>query len=441
MLAETGQLRSTKSRLGNGRRRHMLWRGGLLVLALLVSTGTVVALASAPTAGQGVYRDLYLPVALVGFEGIHEPVSTARPPTETPTQAHETPVPTDTDAPTAAPTETSGPPPTPTLPWTEVEHSTSADSIIMQIGWTETDQPGEVWEEMNGTPWLTLYGDGRLIAGHKLLGIDRKLYDEHVDEYHIQLWLRKLAHEILFFHMPGKYEHPRGAKPVMHVYVNTHGGENLVQFRGYENYERFPVPEEPDHLRIEMLTELLRDIEAYTTETMRQRYDAEWYTILAQRTHPQMLPNPPRWRHRLNVYAIATAAPTAASNYVDKVVGHKFVKADLGKEVFDYVVPVAQEWWPYFNPAAEFNANARSHAVGARQEVPGGSIFLPAEKRSFWYRSDPGSGTPPYALLGVKERLDEFIWPGAVTWPFGPERANRPFGLRAPSVRLQPPDC
>ena len=63
---------------------------------------------------------------------------------------------------------------------------------------------------------------------------------------------------------------------------------------------------------------------------------------------------------------------------------------------------------------------AGSIVVLAVLAVVGLKLFLPAEKRSFWYRSDPGSGRPPYVLLALEQRLDELVE------PFGIARARDP---------------
>ncbi len=395
--------------------------GHLVAVATVaaVSFAAAVWLTGCPTA-DAAYSDLYFPQLLDRHEGQYPDAPTAVPPTETSVPTVPTAAPTGTN--TAGPSPTQSPPPTPTLPGAEVRYPTTPGTIVMQIGWTETDQPGEVWEEMNGTPYFTLYGDGRLVAGRKLLDRRHDLFDGHVDEYVIQSWLRRLTYDIKFFHMREEYEHHRGSKPVMHVYVCTTGGENWVRLRGFINWEEYEEPDEPDRFRVNMLTEFVRDIEEYSAGHLEEPYVAEWYTVLAQRTNPQMLPGKlPRWSGSVNVHAVAAAAPTAASNYVDKVVGHKFVSGDVGKQIDDFVTPISEAQWMFYNLAAEFSAGGRSHAAGARREVAGGSVFLPEEKRDFWYRSDPGSGRPPYLLTEpqpslLPERLTNFIAARLSNW-------------------------
>lgn len=374
-------------------------------VAISVSVAVTIALgiATAPASGAGDFGDLFFPLALSNFAGPYRQAPTAVPPTATQPPPSRTAAPTATG--TATPTE--GPSATPTLPGEAVSHSAGAGTIILQIGWTATDQAGEVWEEMNGTPYFTLYGDGRLIAGHELLDRKQNLYVGQVEEYFIQRWLRTLKYGVDFGSLKEVYENPRGSKPIIHVYSDSGAGRNRVEIRGFRNWEDHDAPGEPDQQRVKALAALVRDMEAHVTARLLEPYDAEWYTILAQRTHPQMLPDPPRWQGPVSPFAIAFAAPTAASNYVDKVVGHKFVDADLGKEVKDIVVPVADSTWVFYNRAAEFTAGGRSHAVGARQEVPGGSLFLPRDKYDFWYRSDAGSGRPPYPFASpIGERLE-----------------------------------
>ncbi len=392
--------RNTKREL----RTRLALVGGLLAIATIAALAT----ATAPVAGQGAYTDLYMPLAMSGSEmlsGQGEPpfVPTLVPPTVTSTS---TPLPTATNTlpPTDGPTATEGPLPTPTLPGAPVTYPTDPDTIVMQIGWTATDQIGEVWEEMNGTPWFTLYGDGRLIAGHTLFDRKQELFDGQVDDYRIQLWLRHLTYDVGFFTLKRVYAHPRSTKPILHFYVNTRGGYRRVSLQGFRRWETHEAPDEPDRANVVMLAQFARSLEEYVADRLENPYSPTWYTILAQKVNPKMLDTAPRWQGKVNVAAIAAAAPTAASNYVDKVVGHKFVKADLGKEVQDYVVPFADEMFPFSNRAGYFSAGGRHHSVGARQEVPGGSQFLPDQDRSFWYRSDPGSGRPPLADI-LEERM------------------------------------
>ena len=277
------------------------------------------------------------------------------------------------------------------------------ETIVLQMGWTQNNQIGEVWEEMNGTPWFTLYGDGRVIAGHELLGRDHALYQGRVTESDIQGWLRRLTYDIGFFSLRERYEHPYRPKPSMHVYVNTRGGSHRVTLAGFESWEERDVESEPDRHRVKQLVTLLRAIESFSAAGIDTEYEAERYTILAQMVQFGNLADPPAWSGGVNVWGIATAAPTAASNYVDKVVGHRFVDAPLGKEVREIVWPLADQWFPFWNRAMEFKVAGRTHAVGARQEVPGGSPFLPDGDRQFWYRVDPGSGTPPLSVRPAAE--------------------------------------
>jgi hypothetical protein len=122
------------------------------------------------------------------------------------------------------------------------------------------------------------------------------------------------------------------------------------------------------------------------------------YTVLAQQMYgfEDLASQFDSWEHELNVRAIAEAAPTAASNYVGKVVGHRFVEGNLGLQIRDAVRPQWEFWFGAENMAAPYSIGGRPYAVGARQEVPGGSRFLPNEgfdtRGSFWYRRDPGSG-------------------------------------------------
>jgi len=89
------------------------------------------------------------------------------------------------------------------------------------------------------------------------------------------------------------------------------------------------------------------------------------------------------------------------------VVGHRFVDTETGLEVQSLTIPLATQWFSFYKRAMEFKAGSRPHAVGARREVPGGSMFLPQMpnaggwaggvdiRRSYWYRRDAGSGSCP----------------------------------------------
>jgi hypothetical protein len=393
-------------------------RGRLVAATCLVLAAGIVnhAWATAPTA-QAAGTAIHLPLSLQRFGAPFANAPTVRPVTQSPTAAATATSagPTATLTPYASPTL--GPTPTPTLPGNAVEYPTDAKTIVLQIGMTNLDDPGAVWEEMNGTPWLTLYGDGRVITQHTLdpskAGYDRAqtLYVGTVSEYTIQLWLRTLVYDVGFFGLKDDYVHGRGSKPEVHVWLNATGNSKRVGLRGFFSFERYRAAEFPaDKDKIMALVALVRSLERDVRSTgaypITQGYEPECYTIIAQKSEgADYLADPPRWDGSVNVAAIAEAAPTAASNYVDKVPGHKFVDAALGSEMRALVLPVAEKWFPLNLRASEYLAGSRRHVVGIRQEVPGGSMFLPLLpnaggwaggtdlRRSYWYRRDAGSGS------------------------------------------------
>jgi hypothetical protein len=390
----------------------------LLLLAALPSLiAALLTLSHAPWPVSADEGGIFLPVGVNRFAGPFEPARTAMPPSATIVpEATRTPtdLPPGTPVPPGTPSATlgAGPTPTPTLPGTAVEYDTDAKTIVLQIGVTDTDEQGAVWEEMNGTPMVTIYGDGRVIGAHMLHpNLDQNLFEGRVSDYTLQLWLRALVHEVGFYTMKDDYQHSQGSKPEVHVWLNTKAADKgkRVSLRGFYTFERRGARDYPaDEAKIKALVEVVRSIEAAVQGTgdggATVPYTPECFTILAQKTQG-FLSNPPTWEGDVNPVAIAMAAPTAASNYIDKVVGHKFVDTATGLEVQRLVVPAAMEWFPIFKRAAEFDAGGRPHGVGARREVPGGSMFLPQMpnaggwaggvdiRRSYWYRRDAGSGS------------------------------------------------
>jgi hypothetical protein len=79
----------------------------------------------------------------------------------------------------------------------------------------------------------------------------------------------------------------------------------------------------------------------------------------------------------------------------NRLPGHLFVDRGIGRQAWDVVQPVADARWTFYSRAAIFAFDGVHYAVGARQEVPGGSRFLPEDLLGRWYRADEGSGEPP----------------------------------------------
>ncbi|MFQ5460543.1 MAG: hypothetical protein ACE5EL_07085, partial [Anaerolineae bacterium] len=345
-----------------------------LVTGLMAAAAGIIAALAAgtsPAAGQaGDGPDLYLPAAANRGQ-FHAPgpmptATNTRVPVYTATSG---PSPTRTPEPSATPTTQ------PTPPGGYVGYPKEAGTIVLQIGYTETDQPGEVWEEMNGTPWFTLYGDGTVIAGHDLPDRAQPLFTTQVDEEQIEVWLRELSFGINFYNFPddpAALEHPGSlGKPVMHFYMNTTGGRGRrVEIRGYRHWERRPVQGHPYAAAITRLMAFARTLEAWNGDNLTAEYEPEDYTLIVQHQNPKLLPEAPPWPS-IGLRAIAAAAPTAASNYVDRVPAHKFVGKTFGEDLRAIVVPEADTTWGIYNQAAEFDQGGRHYAVGIRKELPG----------------------------------------------------------------------
>jgi len=392
------------------------------MLALALATATV-ALARpgtrSPAAAQGsIFRDLYLPLVQNRFDepyptpavATHPPAAATEPgatapPTATRPPASATAPPTGTRVPaTATHTPTIGPTPTPTLKGGVVPHPTDADTIILQIGFQETVDISQVWEEMNGTPWFTVYGDGRVIAGRKLDGRlqpdnRQELLEGQASEDDIQRWLRALTYDAQFFTLQGPYQHPANPKPWIHTYANVSGGDRRVSLYGFRNWVRaevdpdlMPPEQRPDLPKVKELVKVVLDINTFV-DRLSTPYVPECFTVIIQEQAQDLLEDPPTWSHSINARAIATAAPTAASNYVNKLPGHKFVNRETGLEVREIIVPLAEEWFPGEKLAMEFKSGREHYGIGARQEVPGGSPFMPENYHRIFYRRDPPSGS------------------------------------------------
>ena len=404
-------------------------------LSLVVAVSSLAALYAAlgqqsPVAeAQAGDERAYLPLVMRRFEGpfpkapagattVPEPTAdatagatagttaAATAMTAPPTTAPPTTAPTTAEPGTAEPTATGGPTPAPTAAGEAVRFPRNPDAIILQIGRTDTAQTTQVFEEMNGTPWFTLYGDGRVIAGRELFDNLQPLYVGTVDEDTLQRWLQRLTHDVGFHGLGTDYHHPRAATPEVHVFLFTNAGAKRVSLRSFKQFEQLGVPETvPEAERVQALVAFVRALEAELTAgaapPSATPFAPDCYTVLAQQMYgfehltSQFKP----WSHSLNVRTVAQAAPTAASNYIGRVVGHRFVNGELGREIQAVVEPQWLHWFPLESRGAPFSIGGRPYVVGARQEVPGGSRFLPNEgfdtRGSFWYRRDPGSGACP----------------------------------------------
>jgi len=266
--------------------------------SLWLAVGATISLWTAP--GPTVEADepgVFLPFGARHFDGRYVPALTAVPqePTATATDA-----PRETPTPSASPTD--GPTPTPTMPGTAVEYSHEPGDIVLQIGTTDTDEISSVWEEMNGTPLITVYGDGRVIAAHGLKGnLDQELFEGRISEYTLQLWLRVLVHEVGFYQMKDDYQHPRGSKPEIHVWLDTmeRSKGKRTSLRGFFEFERRGAPDgEPDEARIQALVQFVRAVEAAVQGTddgaALDPFTPECFTILAP-IHP---PGKAEWGSR-----------------------------------------------------------------------------------------------------------------------------------------------
>ncbi len=353
--------------------------------------GISFAVLSAPARGQPAQPaqgpqslSVYLPAsmkkgALVGVRPL--PSATRRPPA------------TATEGPTSTrtPLNDASPTPSTTPAGGDVGHADD-DTIILQIGITETDQPSGVWEEMNGTPWFTLYGDGTVIASKLLPDPAQALFTARVSEEQIQVWLRELSYGVNLYNFPDDptlIEHAGSlGKPVLHFYMNTTGGrDKLVELRGFRHWERRPPDDHPWRAPITRLLGFTRGLEAWGQANLTTPYEPEEYALIVQHQNPELLPEAPPW-DGIALNPIAMAAPTAASNYVDHVPAHKFIGAAFGRELQAIVEPEWRATWGIYNLAAEFDQVGRHYAVGIRQELPGESLFLPAFKRANWWRRD-----------------------------------------------------
>jgi hypothetical protein len=405
--------------------RHSSLRPRRWVLAGLAAAAVAVtglALASPGRVNADVFmpmlmkaQDRTFPVAATGHPTALAPTGTYEPPTLTPDPSQPTPTlrpPTRTPRPTNTPlpTDTPGPSPTPTLGGEDIPHSSDPYAIVLQLGWTDmfSGQFTDVWEQMNGTPWVTVYGDGRIIASKGLPNREQDLLVGHVDEYYLQLWLRTLAYDVSFFDLPqDSYVHPSNPKGHLRVFAEVDAGYKRLDIAGMSSFERRPPPEGPNMpiLRLQGVISFARTLERWVNDNLSEPYAAEGYTLIAQEEKYQKPSFPlPRWTHKLNIKTIADREPTPKGNSPDKPPGHETLDKATGEEVRAIIIPEADKVWISENRAAMFAYGGRNYVVGARQEVPGGSQFLPDDFRAKWHSGGILPPRPPSAIEPAHQR-------------------------------------
>jgi hypothetical protein len=183
------------------------------------------------------------------------------------------------------------------------------------------------------------------------------------------------------------------------VYVRTDDGWKRVTIRGWTYWASYDAPDVPGGFTVKRLAEHIKDIEAQMAARLTERYYPESYTILSQQLRPPLRTEAPEWPvPGVDIAAIADSAPLAPPSPVDRLVGHAPVDGGVGRLIWDLVVAEADVAFPFDNRAAQFGMYGRAFGVGARQEVPGGSPFLPPYISEIWYRTDRARPGPP--LLG-----------------------------------------
>jgi hypothetical protein len=406
-----------RSHAAGGRRIGLRLAGVVGALAI----GCVLALLQrAPAAAQS-ESPIYLPASLkrAGFPRVSPPTTVA--PSNTP---FSTVAPTSTGpTPTRTPENTITPTPRPTTGGGHVGHPDGSE-IIFQIGYTESDEISETWEEMNGTPYFTLYGDGRVIIQQAIPDAEKDLFEGRVDEETVQTWLQEMVYGVRIYNIADDADlgHPGSlGKPVLHVYVNTTGGGGKrMRIPGFIHWRQREVREHPFNASIQRLMGLMRELDTWAETEATVPFEPESYTLIVQWAWPELLTTAPPWEGP-SVRHIAFAAPTAQSNYENHVPGHKTLDSEQGPEYEALVRPEWERSWVIYNVAAEFKLGSEYFDIGVRREVPGGSMFLPDVTRRDWYRRDVG------AAPGVPSLLDPRHWDAL------PDRWFRRTGLFYPA--------
>jgi len=370
-------------RLSRGPRRV-----SLAVVAAIALTAAC-PLGSAPRAparaqSPGPVADrLYLALVLRDGPG---PGGFAPPPTAAVTPG---PSPTASATPEPSATPTATPTPAPTIDARRVVYPTEPGTIVLQVGQSETEQDGPAWEEMNGTPYLTVYGDGRVLASPRLHAAVDVLHEVRVDDARIQSWLVPITYDVQLFTLAERYDHPDSDHFAAHVYVRygpDEGQSKRVSIGGLRRWLDDPLPDVPDAARVRLLAERLVALGAFTTG-LDAPYAPEQYTVIAHEINGTG--TAPRWPLGLDVLAISNAAPLRPSDgNPHGPPGHRVVDATVGAEVRATTVADARRDFPGFNFAARYRVGSRYVVVGARPEVPGGSLFLPRRLHEQWYRRD-----------------------------------------------------
>jgi len=389
---------SARGRVPMTPRADIVARSALLALAAAVSLTAAAAAAAtvhgagarqagSSPAGTSLQPDEVEPFAVhvpLVMRGAHLPAL--------PAPATAEPTPRESATPSATPYIDPLPPtptPGPTRDPRRATYPDDADAVVLQIGRTSTDQPGEAWEELNGTPYFTLYGDGRVVASQRLLGWDQKLYETRVDDEQMQRWLVPLNYDYRIFVMKDEYRHPDLPRFDAHVYMRF--GEDEAAFKrvtigGYPRWTRDPLPDVEDAELVRAVAEWMAALETFTT-ALDEPYAPDEYTVLSMEVRPIGSPVP--WSLPIDIAAISDRAPLrTGAGYVHGPPGHLTVDAAAGAPAREQTVVDAARDFPGYNQAAEYSARRRVFAVGVRPEVPGGSLFLPQRLHERLYRKD-----------------------------------------------------
>lgn len=302
-------------------------------------------------------------------------------------------LPTAAVSPTTGPSATAGPPtatPTPTPDPRRVDAPTAAGEIVLQIGRTDAEDQGIAWDEMSGTPYLTVYGDGHVIAFRRLFSYDQTLYETRVDTATVQAWLVPLVHDIDVGTLPARTNHPVESRFAAHLYVRhgpAAGDWTRVSVGGLMYWLEGELPDLPDAARIRRLAAFVAGLEPFT-RALDAPYAPTEYTIISHEMAGTVAPN---WPLRLNVKKISDAAPIrTGEGYIHGPPGHLVANAATAQPVRDLTVRDARERFPAHAFVATYRTAGSPNlfAVGARPEVPGGSRWLPERTYDRWYRKD-----------------------------------------------------
>jgi len=290
---------------------------------------------------------------------------------------------------TPGPSATPEPTPLPTRDTRRVSYPTDPAVIVLQVGQSETEQDGPAWEELNGTPYLTVYGDGRVIAARRLHAAVEVLYEARVDDAQLQAWLVPITYDVQLFTLGERYDHPDTDHFAGHVYVRF--GPDDAQFKrvsigGLRRWLQDPLPAVPDAERVRLLAARLVALEDFTA-ALDAPYAPEQHTVIAHEINGTGAA--PNWPLALDIAAISNSAPLRpVEGHPHGPPGHLVVDGALGAEARRVTVADAKRDFPGFNFAARYRVGGRYYVVGARPEVPGGSLFLPRRLHEQWYRRD-----------------------------------------------------